>query len=286
MKRFLIFFTLLMFSGVFVFAQSHVVTGKVLDDKGDPVSGASVIIKGTSKGVPANSEGVFSISAKPNDILIITAANFGKSEIRVGNQSDVAITLKPASTVMEEVVVTALGQTSKKAKLGYSTTTFNSEAINRTASVNAFDALAGKVAGAEISNTGGPGSSTKVILRGYGVIAGGSNQPLYVIDGVPLTDSRQGSSALGLTTQNDFGNSASDINPNDIASITVLKGTAASSLYGSAARNGAIMITTKRGKSGKIHVDFAGSANFSKVGKLPTLKDKFGQGWNATFIPG
>ncbi len=286
MKRFLIFFTLLMFSGVFVFAQSHVVTGKVLDDKGDPVSGASVIIKGTSKGVPANSEGVFSISAKPNDILIITAANFGKSEIRVGNQSDVAITLKPASTVMEEVVVTALGQTSKKAKLGYSTTTFNSEAINRTASVNAFDALAGKVAGAEISNTGGPGSSTKVILRGYGVIAGGSNQPLYVIDGVPLTDSRQGSSALGLTTQNDFGNSASDINPNDIASITVLKGTAASSLYGSAARNGAIMITTKRGKSGKIHVDFAGSANFSKVGKLPTLEDKFGQGWNATFIPG
>ncbi|MEO6869176.1 MAG: SusC/RagA family TonB-linked outer membrane protein, partial [Ginsengibacter sp.] len=204
----------------------------------------------------------------------------------VGSGNEISIVVKSQQNVLEEVVVTALGQTSKKAKLGYSTSTFNSETINRTANVSALDALSGKIAGAEISNTGGPGSSTKVILRGYGVIAGGSNQPLYVVDGVPLTDTRQGSSEIKLTTQHDFGNSASDINPNDIASITVLKGTAASSLYGSAARNGAIMITTKRGKAGKLHVDFAGSANFSKVGKLPTMQDQFGQGWNATFIPG
>ena len=137
----------------------------------------------------------------------------------------------------------------------------------------------------------------KYVLRGYGVLTEGGNQPLYVIDGVPLTDARlsAGSNILagannvgtiGLTGQNDFGNGANDINPNDIESITVLKGTAASSLYGSAARNGAIMITTKRGKSGKISIDFAGSANFSKVGKLPTLQSTFGQGWNATFISG
>ncbi len=288
---------MMMLSGVLASAQSHVVTGKVVDDKGSPVSGASVIIKGTSKGLPANAEGVFSITAKPSDVLVITAANYGRSEVRVGNQTNVDIALKPATGVMEEVVVTALGQTSKKAKLGYATTTFTSEAITRTANVNAFDGLAGKVPGAEISNTGGPGSSTKVVLRGYGVLTEGGNQPLYVIDGVPLTDARlsAGSNILagannvgtiGLTGQNDFGNGANDINPNDIESITVLKGTAASSLYGSAARNGAIMITTKRGKSGKISIDFAGSANFSKVGKLPTLQSTFGQGWNASFILG
>lgn len=286
---------MLMLCGALAFAQNRVVSGKVIDGKGDPVVGASVIIKGTSKGIPANSAGEFSISAKPSDILVISAQSFGQSELRVGNQTNVSITLRPS--VMEEVVVTALGQTSKKAKVGYATTTFNSETINRTANVNAFDGLAGKIPGAEISNTGGPGSSTKIIMRGYGVLTEGGNQPLYVIDGVPLVDARLNSGSnvlagsanvgtIGLTGQNDFGNGANDINPNDIESITVLKGTAASSLYGSAARNGAIMITTKRGKAGKINIDFAGSANFSKVGKLPTLQNKFGQGWNATFVLG
>ncbi len=99
----------------------------------------------------------FQLVPGPSDVLVITATNFGRNEIRVGNQSSVSVVLKPASNVMEEVVVTALGQTSKKAKVGYATTTFNSEAINRTANVNAFDGLAGKIPGAEISNTGGPG---------------------------------------------------------------------------------------------------------------------------------
>ncbi|MEP6948431.1 MAG: SusC/RagA family TonB-linked outer membrane protein [Ginsengibacter sp.] len=294
-KCLLIFFGVIL--AVSIQAQQHVITGSVTDGKGDPIVGASIIIKGTSKGIPANSAGEFSINAKPGDVLIITAQSFGKSELKVGNQTNVSITLRPSSNVMEEVVVTALGQTSKKAKVGYSTTTFNSEAITRTANVNAFDGLAGKIAGAEISNTGGPGSSTKIIMRGYGVLASGGNQPLYVIDGVPLSDARPGAGNnpisgsanvgnVGLSGQNDFGNGANDINPNDIESITILKGTAASSLYGSAARNGAIMITTKRGKSGKINIDFAGSANFSRVGKLPTLENQFGQGWNATFIPG
>ncbi len=288
---------MLMLLGAFTFAQNRSITGKVVDDKGDPVVGASIIIKGTSKGVSANATGEFSISAKSSDILEVTAASFFKADIKVGNQNNVVITLKPGSNVMEEVVVTALGQTSKKAKVGYATTTFTSEQINRTANLNAFDGLAGKIPGAEISNTGGPGASTKIVMRGYGVLTEGGNQPLYVIDGVPLVDARlsSGSNVLsganlvgtvGLTGQNDFGNGANDINPNDIESITVLKGTAASSLYGSAARNGAIMITTKRGKAGKISIDYAGSANFSKVGKLPNLEDKFGQGWNAKFVLG
>jgi TonB-linked SusC/RagA family outer membrane protein len=286
MKKFLMLCLITVFIGTYAFAQTHIVSGKVIDQNGNPVIGASVLVKGSSHGTTADANGNFKITVNKGDVLQVSATNFTKSETTVGSQHEITVMLKAKSNILQEVVVTALGQTTQKAKLGYSTATFSSEAINRNANVNALDALSGKIAGAEISNTGGPGSSTKVILRGYGVIAGGSNQPLYVVDGVPLTDSRQGSSSVGLTTQNDFGNSAGDINPNDIASITVLKGTAASSLYGSAARNGAIMITTKRGRAGKLHVDFAGSANFSKVGKLPIMQDEFGQGWNATFIPG
>lgn len=275
---------MLTLSGTLVFAQNRTIHGTVTDDTGKAVTGASVTIKGTSKGVSANAAGEFIINADAGQTLQISALGFINAEVKIDASNTINIKLKRGNNVMEEVVVTALGQANRKEKIGYSTATFNSKEINRTAQINAFDGLAGKIAGAEISSTGGPGSSTKIILRGYGVLAGGSNQPLYVIDGVPLTNTRAGSSGIGLTTQNDFGNTANDINPNDIASITVLKGTAASSLYGSAARNGAIMITTKKGKAGKIHLDYAGSVNFSKVGKLPALEDKFGQGWSGTFI--
>jgi TonB-linked SusC/RagA family outer membrane protein len=281
MKRSLIIFSILMLFGGFVFAQSRTITGVVKDDAGNPVSGASVIIKGTKAGVSANAAGEFTITANTGDILEISAASFSAKEVTVGASNSLDITLARGNNVMEAVVVTALGQTTRKAKIGYSTTTFNSQQINQAAPVSAVNSLSGKVAGAEISNVGGPGSSTKVVLRGYGVISGGNNQPLYVIDGVPLTDAR-----FGSTVNNDFGNSANDINPNDIESVSILHGTAAASLYGSAARNGAIMITTKRGKSGKLHVDFAGSVNFSLPGKLPTMQDEFGQGWGGVFVLG
>ena len=279
---------MLMLCGVWAFSQTHTISGTVKDEAGLPVSGASVIIKGTALGVPADAAGEFKISAKTGDILQISAANFVTSEVRVGTQNAVSVNLKRGNNMMEEVVVTALGQTSRRAKVGYSTSTFNSEAINKTASVSVLNGLAGKIAGAEISSVGGPGSSTKVILRGYGVISGGNNQPLYVIDGVPLTDARFGSINNNGTNNdnNDFGNSANDINPNDVESVSVLHGTAAASLYGSAARNGAIMITTKRGKSGKLHIDYAGSANFSEPGKLPDMQNIFGQGWSGIFVLG
>ncbi|HEY0433137.1 MAG TPA: TonB-dependent receptor plug domain-containing protein, partial [Chitinophagaceae bacterium] len=191
---------------------------------------------------------------------------------------------------LTEVVVTALGQSQNKAKLGYSTATFNSAAINKNAPVGMLDGLQGKIAGAEISNTGGPGSSTKVILRGIGVIAGGNNQPLYVIDGVPLSDAQfQANTSLAaagnpFTNTQDFGNGMNDVNPSDIESITVLKGTAASSLYGGLAKNGVILITTKKGRAGKLKVEYNGSANFSTIGKLPDYQSEFGQGWGGVFV--
>jgi len=258
-------------------AQTRTVTGRVVDDKGNPVSFATVIETNTKNVVTADAQGNFSISMRGNS-LTISAVNLREKTITVtGVFAD--IILDRTEGQLQEVVVTALGQTKSKSRVGYSATTFNSEAINRAAPVSPLDALQGKVAGADISHLGGPGSSTKVVLRGYGVIAGGTNQPLYVIDGVPLSDSR-----FGSNNNNDFGNSAGDVNPSDIESITVLKGTEAASLYGSSAKNGVIMITTKKGKAGKLKIEYNGSANFSNVGKLPDFQKTFGQGWSGVFI--
>lgn len=186
-----------------------------------------------------------------------------------------------ASKALDEVVVTALGRTQSKAKVGYATATFGNAQINRVAPIGVLDGIAGKVAGADISNIGGASASTKVVLRGYGAISGGDNQPLYVIDGVPF----QGNSSAGNASGNaDYGSGISSVNPADIESVTILKGTAATALYGSQAKNGAIMITTKSGKAGKLKVEYFGTYNFSKVGKLPDMQDQYGQGWGGEFI--
>ncbi|MBE7169807.1 MAG: SusC/RagA family TonB-linked outer membrane protein [Williamsia sp.] len=277
MQKFMLF-VLLSLLAIAVRSQTASVTGQVRDEKGEPVPFATVRIKGRPVAVSADQAGNFTIQAAKGSVLQVSGAGFEQSEITVGNESTVQISLKSQS-VLREVVVTALGQSTSKAKIGYSTTTFNNENLNRASPANVFDNLAGKIPGANISKVGGPGSSTKVVLRGYGVIAGGSNNPLYVIDGVPLTDNRYASS-----DNYDFGNGINDLNPNDIESINVLRGTAAASLYGSSAKNGAIMITTRRGRAGKLKIDYLGSATFSQVGKIPKLQDQFGQGWGGVFI--
>ena len=278
MKKLLSLLAVLALFNVWTNAQTRTITGTVTDDKGSPLSFASIKVKNTTRGVSADQSGNFTIQAQTGDVLVVSAAGYRDAEITVTDQSTVSASLQ-SQGALSEVVVTALGQSRSKTKVGYSTATFNSETLNRSAPISAMDGLQGKVAGANISHVGGPGASTKVVLRGYGVIAGGNNQPLYVIDGVPLSDAR-----FGASSNTDFGNAASDINPNDIESISILKGTAASSLYGSQAKNGAIMITTKRGRNGKLKVEYDGSMNFSKVGKLPEFQKIFGQGWGGVFI--
>jgi TonB-linked SusC/RagA family outer membrane protein len=256
--------------------NSRRITGQVRDDTG-PVAFATVTETGAANSVTSDVNGNFSITISGNQLTISAVGHSAQTITVTGNTS--TVTLARSEGALTEVVVTALGQTRSKTKLGYSSSTFNAETITRSAPVNPLDALQGKVAGADISHTGGPGASTKVVLRGYGVIAGGTNQPLYVIDGVPLSDARFGSSS-----NTDFGNASGDINASDIESITILKGTEAASLYGSSAKNGAVMITTKRGRSGKLKVEYNGSVNFSSVGKLPEFQKIFGQGWGGTFI--
>ncbi len=287
MRNLLILLSL--FISCFATAQQtpQIITGRVTNNKGEAVSFATVRVKNSRVTVAADVDGVYKIPASPGQTLIISAANYATREVPVQGSDNILVTLQLQEGGLNEVVVTALGQSRSKAKVGYSTTTFNSEAITRAAPVSMLDGLQGKIAGADISSVSGtPGGSTKVVLRGYGVIGGGNNQPLYVIDGIPLSDALFNTSATGGNgpALSDYGNGSTDVNPNDIESITVLKGTAAASLYGSQAKNGAILITTKKGRAGKMKVDFTGTYNVSEVGKLPTYQKEFGQGWGGTFI--
>jgi TonB-linked SusC/RagA family outer membrane protein len=191
-------------------------------------------------------------------------------------------------TLMDEVVVTALGITKSKKSLGYAVSDFNTDDLDNRQVIDATQALTGRVAGVSIAPTSGaPGASTSVIVRGLSSITQ-STQPLYIIDGVPVNNQYSGgNSTEAATTANltvDFGNAASDINPSDIETISVLKGAAATSLYGTRAANGVIIITTKSGKKNQhLKVDFSSSYTATTVGRLPYYQKKFGQGWNGHF---
>ncbi len=278
MRKIAMLIAVLFFSTAMVFAQNRTVSGKVNDPSGNGIPYATITVKGTKQGVTADEAGIFLIKNVPaNATLTITGAGFNATDVDVTGKNTISVALERNSkTSLQEVVVTALGVSKSKEKLGYSATTFKSEDINRVAPVSALDGLQGKVAGADISTIGGqPGASSKAILRGYGSLGRG-NQALVVVDGVPFNNDRLGSANGDV----DFGNGLNDLNPNDIDNISFLKGAAATSLYGSRAQAGAIIITTKKGRSGKLKVDFTSSAVFSSVQKLPTFQDVWGQGWN------
>ena len=178
---------------------------------------------------------------------------------------------------LSQSVITATGLTRSEKALGYASTTVRSDDITRGHAADALTGLAGKVAGMQVSSAGGTGTSQKVIVRGYSSISG-SNQPLYVIDGVPVSNTTMGTQDLNNAV--DFGNMAADINPEDIESITVLKGASATALYGSRAGNGAIIITTKKGiQNEDITVTYDGAFTASSVLRIPQLQNLFGQGW-------
>ena len=271
-----------MLTSIIVFAQQRVVTGQITDEAGAPVPFATVSEVNTTNATTADANGNFSLSIKPNGRLTISSTGFMEQTINpTGNSSN--IRLMRSTGQLQEVVVTALGQTRSKDRIGYSASTFRSEDIVRSAPVSPLDGLQGRVAGADISTIGGtPGSSGKIILRGYSSLSTtGNSQALVIVDGVPFNNSRLGSFNDFLNTGGvDFGNGLNDINPNDIDNISILKGAAATSLYGSRASNGVVLITTKRGRVGKLTVDFNSSAMFSSVAKLPDFQNGWGQGWN------
>ncbi|MFY0253780.1 SusC/RagA family TonB-linked outer membrane protein [Chitinophaga sp. 30R24] len=288
MKKVLLLFAMLMAIVSLAYSQQRQVTGTVKGSDGNAIPFATIQIKGTNTGTVANASGTFQLNVSgASPVLIVRSVGYKSGEIAVGDNHALNIVLVADNKDLSEIVVTGLGLTREKKTVGYATTTFSTEQINQVASVSMMDGLSGKVAGAEIATiSGSPGASNKVILRGYSSLQG-NNQPLYIVDGMPLNNDRPGSSDIkgnNLTGGYDFGNNANDINPNDIEAISILKGAAATAIYGSRATSGVVLITTKKGKSGKLKVDVASSATLSNVGMLPTMQDEFGQGWGGLFI--
>ncbi|MEJ8758203.1 SusC/RagA family TonB-linked outer membrane protein [Pontibacter sp. H259] len=269
------------------FAQGRTVTGRVTDQStGQALPGVAVIVQGTTVGTSTNVDGAFTINVPAGgNTLEFRYIGYQTVTRTIGDASTINVGLNVDTRQLQEVVVTALGVEREERSLGYSASTVQNEEITKARATSPMNSLQGKVAGVNISTaSGAPGASTKVILRGYSSIAG-DNNPLYVVDGTPITNDPGNYSAGGVNRTQDFGNRANDINPDDIASITILKGAAATSLYGSRAANGAILITTKRGQVGeKPKIEFASSATYSRPLFLPQLQNRFGQGWSASYI--
>lgn len=259
------------------FAQERTVSGTVTDGTGLPVPGVNVVIKGTTTGTQTDFDGKFQIQASPVQTLVFSFLSMETQEIKA-TATTLNVKMNDSSIQLEGVVVTALGIKREKASIGAATTTIRSEDLVRGSQANIADAIKGKVAGVVISSAStDPGASSGVIIRGFSSLSG-SNQPLYVVDGIPINDQSNFSSSLSGAT--DFGRGSQDINPADIESMTILKGASAAALYGSRAANGVIMITTKRGKAGKLSVDFTTTTSFTEILRTPKYQNQFGQGWD------
>jgi len=231
-----------------VSAQQVTVRGKVVDDKGVTLPGVSIKLKGATSGTVSDAQGTYSISVPRNATLIFSFIGFVTQEADVNNRTTIDISLVPSAESLEEVVVTALGIVKEKKALGYSVTELKGESITQAREVNVGNAFEGKVAGVNVNSvSGGAGASVNIQIRGMSSISQ-SNQPLYVINGVPMTN--ETSTGTGTGSQVDRGDNIGNINPDDIETISVLKGAAASALYGSRAKAGVILITTKSGKAG------------------------------------
>lgn len=251
--------------------------GKVTDSKtGAPLEGVSVKVKGTNTGVSTGSDGSFELSAKPGTTLVISSTGFEAKEVKAS--SNLSISLVQDVRSLSEVVVTALGIKRSEKSLGYSAAKVKGEELTKARETNIVNALSGKVSGVRVNSQSGTlGGSARIIIRGASSL-NGNNQPLFVVDGVPILNT---TSAGGTGQRNnvDFGNKAGDINPDDIDNLTVLKGSTASALYGQLAKNGAIIITTKKGKKGAVtSVEVNSTVRFDNALKLPDFQNEYAQG--------
>lgn len=268
-------------------AQERQVSGKVTSaTNGAPIVGASVIVVGTSSATQTDGSGNFNISVSDNSTLNISYVGFLSQRINVGSQSVVNLSLVEDDNSLEEVVITAMGVNRDKRALSYATQEVKADKLTQAANPNLATALQGKVSGVEVTPSSGmPGASAKITIRGARSFTG-DNSPLYVIDGMPITSTSDVSTGNSVTGS-DYSSRGLDIDPNDIESINVLKGQAASALYGMRASNGVIIITTKKGKglSGKAQITYNSNVSFDKVAVLPDFQTTYAQGSNGAYNP-
>lgn len=264
-------------------AQNVTVAGTVTSsDDGLPLAGVTVLQKGTTNGLVTDTNGKYSISLPRGATLVFSFLGMQSQEYQVLDQRLIDVVLAPQTTMMQEVVVTALGISREKRSLGYAVTEVSGSDVARVRDLNVVNSLAGRVSGVVVTQgTFGPGSSSRVIIRGNNSLTG-NNQPLYVVDGIPIDNTGYGSASSANTgeySKNDYGSGISDLNPDDIESMSILKGPNAAALYGSRAANGVILITTKKGTLNRgLGVTYSGSFNFDTPMLLPQFQNEFGQG--------
>ena len=249
------------------YAQQRPITGRVVDETAQPVSGASVTIRGTTTGVSASATGEFKINAKTGDVIVVSALNYGNTEVKVGTQSSVTVSLTTSSTKLSEVIVTtALGVQKQARSLGYSTAKVSGGDIVQARPVSVVNGLTGKVSGLQINTVNnGLFAPTRVTLRGNRSLTG-NNQPLVVVDGAI------------------YYSDLSTLNPEDIADITILKGSSASAVYGSDASNGVIIVTTKHGtRNRSSSLTLSSTVQAEMVSYLPAFQDRFGSNGGEIF---
>ncbi|WP_143307780.1 SusC/RagA family TonB-linked outer membrane protein [Chitinophaga vietnamensis] len=278
MKKMLFFFVVFFTALNMTYAQQRSVAGKITGADGAPVPYATIQIKGTTKGTTADASGNFKLNIDGEEaVLVIRSVGFNNKEVTATAGGTFNVVLQSDQKSLEEVVVTALGIKREKKSLGYSVQEVKGDQLMNNKD-NVVSALSGKVSGVQVTNsTGLPGSSANIVIRGNQSITG-SNQPLFVIDGIPIDNSVNSTESNLQGVQN--SNRAIDLNPDDIATMSVLKGPAATALYGIGASNGAIVITTKKGANtgGKINVIVNSAVTWSKVNKLPEFQDTYAQG--------
>jgi TonB-linked SusC/RagA family outer membrane protein len=288
----MLFFGIALFYTAPLMAQTKVVSG-VISTQGDNTTllrDVTVRVKGTRLATSSNQDGRFSIQASKGQVLVFSSIGYETKEVTVGNNDEVNVSLTQANKQMEEVVVTAMDRKLKARELGYSVQTVKGSDIQQTQRENFVNSLQGRVAGLTVTpTTGAAGASSGIVLRGYNTISG-TNQPLFVVDGIILDNqtfnsNSQGGSGIGLASDgnnrsNDNTNRIADLNPNDIENVTVLKGPEATALYGSQASSGAIVITTKKAKNtnGKINLQYDDNFRFQKITRFSDVNNDYGPG--------
>ena len=277
---------LLLFISSNVFSQGNTVSGVVRSDGNTLMENVTVTVKGTKKATATNRDGSYSIVAEKGQTLVFTFVDYARKEIVIGDNNSINTVLILTQKDLGEVVVTAYGIKKQTRGLGYATQTVKGEDIAETQRDNWMNSIQGKIAGATVNQTGGaPGASSQIVLRGFNSI-GGDNSALIILDGVPLNNSVGNQHRLasdGDNRSNDYTNRAADINPDDIESITVLKGPEAAALYGIEAGNGAIIITTKKGKVQRLKISYENNFRWEQISKFHEVQKVYDNGLNGAY---
>ena len=276
---------MLFLCGGFAFAQNPLVKGSVSDENGRPLLGISVQLKGSTVGVATNEAGYYEIEAPANSTLVFTGVGFQEKSVNIGSRTTINVTMVSTAKELGTVVVTALGLQARNDDLTTSQSRVTGSAITQSGENNVLNALASKASGVQIVSSGGePGSSAYMQIRGQSTITG-DLQPLFVVDGVPVSNSSLGNDVQNTTVQQ---SRISDINPDNIASVDILKGAAAAALYGSRAANGVVLITTKKGRANnnKVNISLLTTYSLDVLNKSAPLQTTFGQGDGGLYMFG